>query len=89
MLSQHLLSKHPIQNIFSVEQNMVVKPAQKNQSMNAFILKVLSCVGIIPTTKFQMHVVNVIMAIFVSLAIASIFVRNFLPGLYFNSEATL
>ena len=68
---------------------MVVKPAQKNQSMNAFILKVFSCVGIIPTTKFQMHVVNVIMAIFLSLAIASICVRNYLSGLFFSSKATL
>ncbi len=63
---------------------MIVKPLQKKQSMNTLLLQLFSCIGIIPTTKFQMLVVNLITAIFVSLATAVISYRNYLSGMFFN-----
>ena len=60
---------------------MIVKPLQKKQTMNTLLLELFSCIGFIPTTKFQMHVVNVITAIFVVLATAVISVRNYLSGM--------
>ena len=65
---------------------MIVKPLQKKQSLSAFLLKFFSCIGIIPSSEFQMHVVNMITALFVSLAIASISVRNYLSGITLNNR---
>ena len=60
---------------------MIVKPLQKKQNMNTLLLQLFSCIGFIPNTKFEMHVVNVITAIFVVLATAIISVRNYLSGM--------
>ena len=58
---------------------MFVNLLQRN--MNASLLKLFSFTGIIPTTKFQMYVANVITGIFVSLAVASISARDYLTGM--------
>ena len=49
--------------------------------MYAAILKVLTCIGIIPTTRVQMHIVNVITALFSSLAITLISLQTYLSGI--------
>ena len=57
--------------------------------MYAAILKVLTCIGIIPTTRVQMQIVNVITALFSSLAITLISLQTYLSGIITDKKENI